>query len=427
MLIEFSVANFRSIKEKATLSLDASSDDWLQETNVFSVGQQRLLKSAAIYGPNAGGKTNLLAAMSTFRELLLNSSKESQVGEEIPVSPFKLQTTTTSAPTFFEAIFLIGLTRYRYGFEATHSGVRSEWLFSQADSTRETRLFTREQEKIDCSLEFKEGKGLEPRTRVNALFLSVVGQFNGKIAGEITQWMSRFRSISGLEDVHYLRFTATLLKDPHYGNLIRNLTRRADVGIDNLQTIEIPPDELRKLLPKNVPDGIREALLNARSGEAFAVKTQHKVYDDQERPSGTVDFDLKLEESAGTQKFISMSGPFLHTLEQGSILFVDELEARLHPLLTRALVGLFNGPANRQNAQLIYVTHDEGLLDPARIRRDQVWFVEKDHVGASHLFSLAEFKVRKESKFAKEYLLGQFGAVPHVRELEEALTRGDVE
>src|SRR5258707_941415 len=138
MLIEFSVANFRSIKERATLSLEASGDEWLEETHTFLEGKYKLVKSAAIYGPNAGGKTNLLAAMSTFRELVLNSSKESQVGEEIPVSPFKLQTTTTSAPTFFEAIFLINLTRYRYGFEATRSEVRTEWLFSQADSIRET-------------------------------------------------------------------------------------------------------------------------------------------------------------------------------------------------------------------------------------------------------------------------------------------------
>src|SRR5689334_20368976 len=127
MLIEFSVANFRSIREKATLSLEASSDDWLQETHVFSVGQQRLLKSAAIYGPNAGGKTSFLAAMSTLRDFVLNSSKESQSGEEIPVFPFKLQTITGQAPTHFEIIFLANLTRYRYGFEATRTSVQSEW------------------------------------------------------------------------------------------------------------------------------------------------------------------------------------------------------------------------------------------------------------------------------------------------------------
>jgi AAA15 family ATPase/GTPase len=100
------------------------------------------------------------------------------------------------------------------------------------------------------------------------------------------------------------------------------------------------------------------------------------------------------------------------------------LEARLHPLLTKSLVELFNDPRNQKNAQLIYATHDEGLLDSARIRRDQVWFVEKDEIGASHLFSLAEFKVRKDAKFGKEYLLGQFGAVPHLRDFQGALIHG---
>src|ERR1019366_3881089 len=106
-----------------------------------------------------------------------------------------------------------------------------------------------------------------------------------------------------------------------------------------------------------------------------------------------VEFDLKADESAGTQRFVALTGPFLFTLRHGATLFVDELEARLHPLLTKALVSLFNSPANTENAQLIFVTHDEGLLDPKRIRRDQVWFVEKDGFGASSFYNLAEFKV----------------------------------
>jgi AAA15 family ATPase/GTPase len=135
-----------------------------------------------------------------------------------------------------------------------------------------------------------------------------------------------------------------------------------------------------------------------------------------------VEFDLPADESAGTQKFVALTGPFLHTLREGSVLFVDELEARLHPLLTKALVALFNSSANRKNAQLIFATHDEGLLDPQRIRRDQVWFVEKDGMGASRLYCLDEIKgVRKEAKFAKEYLFGQFGAVPRVGDLQGVL------
>ncbi len=420
MLIEFSIGNFRSFKEKVTLSLEASPDDWLEESHVAMAAGQRLLKSAAIYGANASGKSNYLAGMETFRQFVQKSSKESQMGEKIPVIPFRLHTATESAPTHFEIVFLQNGTRYRYGFEATAETIQAEWLFSQKDSIRETRLFTREESTIEPSAEFREGKGLEARTRPNALFLSVVSQFNGEIAGEIMQWMGRFRGISGLEDIYYLAFTSHLLKEARLGSKIRDLIRRADVGIEDLQTYEVPVSDRLKLLPKDFPEHLRKEVLT--SPGAFMIKSFHKKFDEKNQACDKVEFNFKNEESAGTQKFVAMSGPILHTLHGGSILFVDELEARFHPLLTKSLVGLFNDPANRMNAQLIYATHDEGLLDSARIRRDQVWFVEKDEMGASRLFSLAEFKVRKEAKFAKEYLLGQFGAVPRLRDLQRALT-----
>jgi AAA15 family ATPase/GTPase len=420
MLIEFSIGNFRSFKEKVTLSMEASPDDWLEDSHVARVAGRRLLKSAAIYGANASGKSNFLAGMETFRQFVQKSSKESQMGEKIPVIPFRLHTATESAPTHFEIVFLQKGTRYRYGFEATSEMIQAEWLFSQKDSIRETRIFTREGSLIEPSAEFKEGKGLEARTRPNALYLSVVSQFNGDIAGEIMKWMERFRNISGLEDVNYMEFTAQRLKEEQFGGQIRDLTRRADVGIEDLQTFEVSVSERLKLLPKDFPGHLRKKVLT--SPGAFMIKSFHKKFDEKNQACEKVEFNFKTEESAGTQKFVAMSGPLLHTLEQGSILFVDELEARLHPLLTKSLVGLFNDPGNRKNAQLIYATHDEGLLDSARIRRDQVWFVEKDEIGASRLFSLAEFKVRKEAKFGKEYLLGQFGAVPHVRDLLGALT-----
>lgn len=420
MLIEFSIGNFRSFKERATLSLEASSDDWLEESHVMTVAGQRLLKSAAIYGANAGGKSNFLAGMRNFRQFVLNSSKESQVGERIPVIPFRLQTTTESAPTHFEIVFLQNETRYRYGFQATSEVVLAEWLFSQKNSIRETRLFTREGTKIEPSNEFKEGKGLEPRTRPNALFLSVAAQFNGELAGEIMKWMDRFRNVSGLNDRRFLSFTVDQLKDEHSGRLIREFIHRADVGIEDLRAVDLPTEEISKTLPAKMPEPLRK-LISDNAASAFSVKTVHKKFDEQNQPCGTVEFDLGTAESKGTEKLVAMSGPFLHALKQSYVLFVDELEARLHPLLTKALVSLFTDVGNSKNAQLIFVTHDEGLLDPAHVRRDQVWFAEKDEFGASRLFSLAEFKVRKEAKFAKEYLLGQFGAVPHVRNMGHLL------
>jgi AAA15 family ATPase/GTPase len=421
MLIKFTVGNYKSFKEKATLSLEATPDDWLEEDNIAKFGDIRLVKAAAVYGANAGGKSNFLEAMGRMRNWVLGSSKDAQSVEKIPVTPFRLHEDTEAAPTFFETVFLQSGTRYRYGFEATAAVIVSEWLFSQKDSIRETRLFTRDNEQIDASDAFKEGKGLEKRTRPNALFLSVVAQFNGDVAGDILNWMYRFRNISGLDDAYFMKFTADRLKEADYGSLIQELTRKADIGIERLKSMDLPAVAAVRQLPPGMPTEIRQQLL---SGElsAFSIKTYHLKHGKDPQSSVPVEFDLRLDESAGTQKFVALTGPFLHTLKNGLTLFVDELEARLHPLLTKALVAMFNSSANTKNAQLIFATHDEGLLDPRRIRRDQVWFVEKDDMGASRLYSLAEFKLRKEAKFGKEYLLGQFGGVPHLGDFQEALT-----
>ena len=429
MLIEFSVRNYRSFRDRATLSLEASPDDWLEESHVVRTGDHRLLRTAAIYGANAGGKSNFLSAMAMFRDLVKNSSKSLQLGDRIPVVPFRLQTESERAPSHFEAVFLHNGTRYRYGFEATTEAVTSEWLFSQRDSIRETTLFTREGTRIEMGEAFREGRAVEKLTRPNALFLSVVAQFNGEIAGSIVSWMNQFRNISGIHDRETLGFTVRLLSDPQfaavYGPMILDLVKWADMGIDGLHRRDASPEKLASIIPPGIPETLRKQILNATGTGAFTVTTSHRKYGSDEAPVGRVEFDFESEESAGTQKFIALTGPFLHTLTEGSILFVDELEARLHPLLTKALVDLFNGPANRKSAQLIYATHDEGLLDPKRVRRDQVWFVEKDRKGASRLYCLDEFKgVRKEAKFSKEYLLGQFGGVPRLGNLEEAIQHG---
>ena len=413
MLIEFSVQNFRSFKERATLSLEASTDDWLEDECVTTVGGLRLLKSAAIFGANAGGKSNFLKAMAVFRDFVRNSSKETQQGEKIPVAPFRLHQDTESAPTLFEALFLQNGARYRYGFTATVDRVEGEWLFRQKNSTRETCLFTREGAKFKVSVEFKEGKGLEARTRSNALFLSVTAQVNGAIAGEVFNWLNRFHSNSGLDDADNNAATAKWLENKDYSAQIKELARQADVGIEDIRVVEKPAYALRDVAvnfgrhSKFEPD--------------YSIKTYHKKFNAQQIAVGWIEFDLNADESKGTQRFLSLAGPFLQALMTGSILVVDEFEARLHPLLTRALVLRFNSYTNHRNGQLIFASHDAGLLDPKRIRRDQVWFVDKDDFGASRLYSLAQFKVRKDAKFDKEYLFGLFGAVPRITNTQDLL------
>lgn len=267
MFLEFSVANFRSFKDRATLSMEATTDDWLEETHVANVGGRRLARTVAVYGANAGGKSNLLLAMSTFREFLKNSSKNTQLGDRIPVIPFRLHTETERAPSHFEVVFVIDGTRYRYGFEATTEAVTAEWLFSQADSIRETTLFTREDNRIEVSDAFREGRSFEKFTRQNALFLSVVAQFNGETAGKIMGWMLRFNGISGISDQATLEFTVNLMSNSEYAPLILNLIRQADVGIESLKRMEVSPDQVVATLPKGIPDGIRELFLQSASRE----------------------------------------------------------------------------------------------------------------------------------------------------------------
>jgi hypothetical protein len=423
MLLKVTIGNFKSFREKATLSLEATSDDLREDDNIAHnlAWGLRLVKAAAIYGPNAGGKSNFIEAIRLFRELILGSSKDSQKGQAIPVTPFRLHSSTEAAPTFFEVVFLKNGTRYRYGFETTQQAIVSEWLFKQTNSIRETCLFTRENGGITPRIAFKEGKGLEERTRPNALFLSVVAQFNGRIAGEVVSLIDQFRTISGLNSVGYMSYTSGLLNDKYYGAAIRELVRQADTGIEDLIRRDIDKDQVIEKIPKEFPDALRDLIAEGVVG-ASIVKTVHQRFDSNDLPSGKVEFDLGTEESAGTRQFLAFAGPFLHTLRTGAVLVVDEFDASLHPLLTRQLIGLFNSSANRKNAQLIFATHDEGLLDQRKIRRDQIWFVEKNEKGASSLYCLDEIKsVRKDANFEKEYLLGQFGGVPRVGDLQEAI------
>ncbi len=422
MLLEFSTANFRSFRDRVTLSFVASSDDWLEDDNVAISGAFRVVKAAAIYGPNAGGKSNLLFALQTMRNFVLNSSKDSQKDEKIPVTPFRLDTQTENAPSLFEVVFALKGARYRYGFEADAQLVRNEWLFVQRDSTRDTTLFTREGDQIKPGPDFREGKGLEERTRPNALFLSVVAQFNGAIAGELLTWFNQFRYITGIRDGNYLMVTSNMLRDVRFSGQVLDLVRQADFGIEQILSRDVPADKLRASLSPDLPEAVREQFLKR---PPFEMKTLHRKFSGEQSLEELVEFDLARDESAGTAKFVGFMGPFLHTLSTGSILVVDELEARLHPHLTKALVRLFNSSANRQNAQIIFATHDVGLLDASSIRRDQLWFVEKTDRGASTLYPLTDFSVRKEGKFQREYLLGQFGAVPRVGDFRETLLHGE--
>ncbi|RKD15150.1 hypothetical protein BCY91_06415 [Pelobium manganitolerans] len=425
MLLEFSVGNYLSFKTKTTLSLAATSIKEHVDTNIFSTERLDLLKGAVIYGANASGKSNFIKAMSTMRRLVLQSFEQSSA-DELDIVPFLLNTDTEQSASFFETVFIIDNIRYRYGFEVDDKQVHAEWLF-EAPKNAEKPLFVREDEGIEVMKSFPEGKDLEERTRDNALFLTVADQFNGKIAKKIMQWFNNFITISGLSHEGYKGVTFGMLENKHTSSTLLNFYKKLDLGFDDINISKKPFDP--KELPNDMAEGLFKQLVTDLEG-AFRIdiKTIHKKYSAKGKLVGNVEFDMRSQESSGTNKLFNISGSVFDVLNDGGVLVVDELDASLHPLLTLAVTKLFNSREfNQNNAQLIFATHDTNLLYYGNYRRDQIYFVEKDTYGSSNMYSLVEYKeegktIRKDRSFEKDYIEGRYGAIPFIGNLSNVVT-----
>ena len=390
MLIEFSVKNYRSFKGRVILSLEATSltslDKELDDNTVVEADNLRLLTSAAIYGANASGKSNLVRAMDFMRSFIITSSKDSQQGEKIATEPFALNDDTINQPTEFEITFLAEGKQYRYGFEVTANRVEREWLF-HVPRKSESLLFERTGQRITFKPGFKEGKGLADKTRENALFLSVAAQFNGSIAGKILLWVTtKFQVITGIQALD------TDILSVHAINYLEKNATAAVV----------------KLL-QGFDTDIYDLFLEQIEGEKIIrPKTKHPIYSSEGSITGYRSFDMNEQESEGTKKLFALSSLLIQTLRYGKVLVIDEYDARLHPKITRGIIQLFNSKkSNPLHAQLIVFTHDINLLDRKLLRRDQIWLIEKDKVSSSLLYSLAELKVRNDASFENDYITAQ--------------------
>jgi AAA15 family ATPase/GTPase len=417
MLLQFTVNNYRSIKDTVIFSMKTASKD---EKNSFIIRDYELLQSAVVYGANASGKSNLLKAMATMRNIILNQTKVSQSTDRLPYEPFKLNSETEDASSSFEIVFFYENIKYRYGFEADAGAVYAEWLFSD-EKGKESKLFYRDVDEgfYVNPTRFREGKGLEKKTLPNQLFLWKCDSENGVISQKILRWFLQFNMIDGLENTGYIDYTKQQLKNEDFKNDIVSLVRIADLGIKDISTDEIEASkELLEKIP--LPQSLKDELLQQERLMQIDTKTVHQKFDKFNNPVSVVSFELNQEESVGTQKFFAMSAPILDTLKNGKVLMIDELDASLHPMLTIHLVKMFhNKRINTKNAQLIFATHDTNLLYGDLFRRDQVWFTEKDRYGATDIYSLIEYKknpTRKESNKEKNYLQGRYGAIPYLSE-----------
>ena len=402
MLLEFSFANFLSFKDKVTFSMVATSlkDRKADSTDTtFSAGGEVpvvLSRACAVFGANASGKSNLIKAMSFFKWFTMNSSKDVQAGEKIPVNSFALSTSSVAEPSLFEIVILIGEDTYRYGFEASAEKVHREWLYVKAGKKRskELELFYRENNVYEIHSRFSIGKELTEKNMVrdNALLLSLAGQFNEPHSGAMMKWLADTTIITGKSENELWVMALKAMENPVTRKKMVDFSRYADLGIDDITLSD--------------------------SG----VLTYHTQYDEDGKETAAVTFSMTDNESEGTVKYFSLAYPILDSLENGKRLIVDEFGAKLHTLLLERIISLFNTQSgNSRNAQLLVTLHDTNVLSSNLLRRDQIWFTQKNGRGESNLYPLSDYRVRSDASYEKDYLLGKYGATPIIDDLSKAL------
>ena len=419
MLIEFSVTNYRSFLTPQSLTLTANTATEFQEENTFVspvLNLPRLLCSAVVYGPNAAGKSNLVQAIAFMKRFVLSSAKESQEGEEIDVTSFLFKLQNSRNPSEFEVLFIQDDIRYQYGFAANSKRVTGEWLFAYPEG-RAQKWFERNYDPETHKDIWYFGSKFtghrrvwQEATRSNALFLSTAIQLNNEQLKPVFKWFDKTLVVLGKRESIAPVFSTGECEEAK--KKILKFMNAADLSITDISLEK--KDFSMEDLPAEMPQSIKEEIAKDLKGKKLTrLLFMHPSSDNGEDVA--LDFD---EESAGTRKFFELAGPWLDVLEKGLVIFVDELDSSLHPHLVRFLLNLIHNPEmNPRNAQLVFNTHDTTVLDQTLMRRDQVWFVEKDEENSTRLYPLTDYKPRKGEALQKGYLYGRYGALPFTGEI----------
>ncbi len=422
MLLGFSFANYRSINERCSLSMIGEGISDAPQGNYVEVKKNKVLRSAVIYGANSSGKSNVVKAMSEMEQIVLSSVKLND-NEELDYDPFLLSK-DQDKPSLFEVKFIYKDHKYRYGFELNSKCIVSEWLYrSTLSGSGEKELFYRELSVIECDEKlFAEGVPYTERLNSNRLFVSLCAQLGGKESKKIVSWFQeKFNVISGLSTSNYATYSRVMLHKKLNGcEKAKLLFKKLKLGFTELEPVEVEfdPSQLPVDMPKDLRESISKDLANKKRIELFSV---HNVYDSDGSVIDTVALNVDDVESAGTRKLIELSGPIFDTLNEGKVMVVDELDAKLHPLISQHIIGLFNSPeTNPNNAQLIFTTHDTHLLSSKLFRRDQIWFTEKDAKEQTDLYNMMDIilpdgsKPRNDANYEKNYISGRYGAIPYI-------------
>ena len=413
MLIEFRFKNYLSFRDECVFSMVASKDKTLLEENTAPTerfGGRRLLRTAVVYGANASGKTNLIKALRFVKDMV--SASVERKGVEKNVVRFLLDDLSSEEPSEFEVTFIEQGGRYRYGFVLDDEKIYEEWLYAFPKGQAQKWFVRSTNPTGDTKWEWgSQLKGEKRRlvglTRPDALFLSVAAQFNQRQLQPVYDWFGRRVAVIKAYDFPDLHTLKRIEEDDHFKAEVEKLLQMADLGISGVGVIERDVGEdarvaitrfMKDIVSSDVPEDLKWL-------EPYFLHTA-SVRETKQR------FPPNLE-SEGTRRVLALAIVLIDTLEGGMTLAVDELDSSLHPTLVKSLVEMFHGPElNKNNAQLIFNTHDTTLLSSDLFRRDQVWFTEKDEDGASVLYSLLEFKPRKSEALEKGYLQGKYGALP---------------
>ena len=431
MLIRFRVSNFLSVHEEVELSLIAGRVQKHPTHVVKGAATCNLgvLRAALIYGANASGKSNLIKAIHFAQRFIQTGSRVKQV---IPRIPFKLCRDATAVPSKFEFEFKQGEICYIYGFKVDHQRVREEWLY-EIKKTTEMPLFERTTTpEGKVKLEFgrvefadkKEEETLEfvaRGTRSNQLFLTESVDRNVPHFVDVYRWFDEVLTVIYPES-HYVPFAYRIAEKDFAGQMAKIL-EQLGTGISGFELLEVNPavefpgelledfrehlgGESRTITVSGLAD--ERYLIDLRNGEVTARKLMFK------HKMGDCDQEILLdggEESDGTRRLMDLLPGFADFANRERVLVIDELDRSLHPRLSYDLLKLFLAePEN--TSQIIATTHEENLLDLELLRRDEIWFIEKDQTGASRLYSLEEFAPRYDKDIERGYLMGRFGAIP---------------
>lgn len=435
MLIEFKVANFRSIHEEQTLSMVASDySDELADNLIAADGAgvkkgTRLVKAVVLYGANASGKSNIVGALRFLAEFVRDSATKLRPDEPIATEPFWLDPDTRGQSSRFEITAVIGGIRVLYVLELNFAQVLHEALIAYPNGKAQMwfeRKFQQETSNYSWSTvnpRFLYDAGLHDATRYNATFLSVAAQFNQPQAVRLWEWFASRLSFLDLAEQYPSQDVALRwIRTDEGARRMNQIMAHADVGLERVglqRTDKAFLERFRALRQQG------ETAKKVRVNTLLKQIADTPLDPDEEAepvfyhtgPDGTaMALNFNNAESAGTKRFFALAGIWLRTMQTGGVLVLDEIETSLHPLLLTALLRTFLSAENAGTAQLIFTTHNPLLLDQTLLRRDQIWLTEKDRGGATRLYPLTDFQPRKDESLLRGYLAGRYGGVPFIPE-----------